>query len=318
MPPSGRAGSLIVGEQPASVLYFLQVHLLYTTLVCLGAWALSSVGAVSATVKYWIWLLASLNFAIPMGGFIDRFGALNIDGASQLRPLVRLDLVLIRSPLSVAAFSALWLVGCLVMLLWLALRIRAERRGHRAIAQAGGPDFHVEGVPVHYTASPIGPSVVGLIRSRIQLPRGIEHLLSESELAAVLMHEVTHAKRRDNLLRLVHEVVLCILWFNPLLWLSRRRLSLYRELSCDESVLRRRCGPFLVSALAKVASPESVPVLRSAATSLIRQRLERLLGEPPRRHRLANTLIIAAFGAVLLAGTILTVAHTACCLVPRG
>jgi beta-lactamase regulating signal transducer with metallopeptidase domain len=303
----------------APALYFLQVHLLYSTLVCLGAWALTSARAASATAKYWIWLAASLNFAIPIGGFIDRFGATDFDGASQLGPLAALDLSLARSPLPVAALSALWLAGCAAMLLRLAMRIGDERRAHRAIARTRVPDFQVEGVPVHYTPSPSGPSVEGMVRSHIQLPRGIGQLLSENELAAVLLHEVTHAKRRDNLLRLTHEIVLCILWFHPLLWLSRQRLALYRELSCDESVLRRRCGRFLVSALAKLANPESALVLRSAATSLVGQRLDRLLaGEPPRRHRLGNTLTIAAFGGALLTGIFLTVAHTACCLVPRG
>lgn len=303
----------------APALYFLQVHLLYATLVCLGAWALTSTRAAGATAKYWIWLAASLNFAIPLGGFIDRFGAVDIDGASQLGPLAALDLSLARSPQVVAALSALWFAGCAAMLLRLAMRIRDERRAHHAIARARVPDFQVEGVPVHYTASPIGPSVDGMVRSYIHLPRGIEQLLSENELAAVLLHEVTHAKRRDNLLRLTHEIVLCILWFHPLLWLSRQRLALYGELSCDESVQRRRCGHFLVSALAKLASPESELVLRSAATSLVGQRLDCLLaGKPPRPHRLANTLTIAAFGAALLTGIFFTVAHTACCLVPRG
>jgi beta-lactamase regulating signal transducer with metallopeptidase domain len=312
-------GELTVGEHLAPALYFLQVHLLYTTLVCLGAWALTSVRAASGTAKYWIWLAASLNFAIPLGGFIDRFGATHVDGASQLDPLAALDLSLARSPLPMAALGALWLAGCAAMLLRLAMRIRDERRAHRAITRGRVADFQVEGVPVHYTASEAGPSVAGMVRSHIHLPRGIDQLLSENELAAVLLHEVAHAKRHDNLSRVTHEIVLCVLWFHPLLWLSRERLALYRELSCDESVMRRRCGRFLVSALAKLAGPASALVLRSAATSLVGQRLDRLLAEePPRRYRLANTLTIAAFGGVLLTGIFLTVAHTACCLVPRG
>jgi hypothetical protein len=88
-------------------------------------------------------------------------------------------------------------------------------------------------------------------------------------------------------------------------------------LSCDETVLRRSSGRFLVSALAKLAPPESSLVLRSAAGSLLRQRLERLLAaEPPAARPLRNTLMIAAFSVLLVTAVCFTVAHTACCLVP--
>ena len=40
------------------------------------------------------------------------------------------------------------------------------------------------------------------------------------------------------MIRLVHEAGVCAFWFHPLVWLTGSRLALYRELSCDESVLR--------------------------------------------------------------------------------
>ena len=56
-------------------------------------------------------------------------------------------------------------------------------------------------------------------------------------MRAVLLHEATHARRRDNLIRLFQELVLCAVWFHPLAWVTSSRLALYRELSCDESVV---------------------------------------------------------------------------------
>ena len=73
------AGS--VREHLAPALYFLQVHLLYATLVGLGAWALTSLRSASVTAKLRIWTAASLNFALPVGGSIDRFGATELPGA---------------------------------------------------------------------------------------------------------------------------------------------------------------------------------------------------------------------------------------------
>jgi hypothetical protein len=103
------------------------------------------------------------------------------------------------------------------------------------------------------------------------------------------------------------------------LWLTGARLALYRELSCDESVLSVNCGRFLVSALAKLARPESSFVLRSAAISLVSHRLDRLLAPAlPAGNRLLNGLMVVSFGVLLLSGVFLTVAHTACCLLPVG
>jgi beta-lactamase regulating signal transducer with metallopeptidase domain len=133
----------------------------------------------------------------------------------------------------------------------------------------------------------------------------------------VLLYEVTHARRRDNLLRLIHELAQCLLWFHPLLWLTGSRLALYRELSCDASVLKGSNGSLLVSALAKLTSPENGHVLRSAARSLVAHRLDRLLAPATAEaNRRLKAVLVAAFATLLLAGVVLTVANTACCLVP--
>jgi beta-lactamase regulating signal transducer with metallopeptidase domain len=304
-----------VREHLAPVLYFVQVHLLYATLVGFAAWALTSLCSASVTTKFWVWTAASLNFALPVGGLIDRFGAAEFPGARQLGPLAAFDLRLVQHPLLAALLCALWVSGAVLMLLRLAVRILRERRGRDAL---GAPDFRVQGVPVHITAGCGGPAVHGMVRTRICLPVGIEGLLSQRELDAVLLHEVTHAKRRDNLLGLIHEVAQCVLWFHPLLWLTGARLLMYRELSCDESVLSASHGRWLVSALAKMARSESsLVLLRSAATSLVSHRLDRLLAPAmPAANRLPNALLLAGFSVLLLSAVLLTIAHTACCLVP--
>lgn len=314
-PASITRGTSGVREHLAPALYFLQVHLLYATLVAFGAWALTPLRRASVTAKFWVWTAASLNFALPVGGFIDRFGATDFPGARQLGPLAAFDLKLAQHPLLAALLCALWLSGAVLMLARLAVRIVRERR-ERGRDALGAPDFRVRGVPVHITAGCRGPAVHGIVRTRICLPPGMEDLLSRRELDAVLLHEVTHAKRRDNLLGLIHEVAQCVLWFHPLLWITGARLALYRELSCDESVLSASHGRLLVSALAKLAGPESSLVLRSAATSLVSRRLDRLLAPAmPAADRLINGLLLAGFSVLLLSAVLLTVAHTACCLV---
>jgi beta-lactamase regulating signal transducer with metallopeptidase domain len=143
-------------------------------------------------------------------------------------------------------------------------------------------------------------------------------LLSAPELDAVLIHEATHARRHDNLIRLIHEAGLCALWFHPFVWLTGSRLALYRELSCDESVIRSAHGEDLVSALAKLATPQEPLLLRAGASSFLTYRLARLSGEQPRcLSRTDGALGTAVFAASLIGGVWGTVSHTACCFLLR-
>jgi beta-lactamase regulating signal transducer with metallopeptidase domain len=200
------------------------------------------------------------------------------------------------------------------MLIRLWSRLRAERRALGPARSPGG--FLFRGVPVCLEDSPSPPAVRGLLLPRIWLPRGIDRLLSADEMRAVLLHEVTHARRRDNLIRLFQEVVLCAVWFHPLAWLTRSRLALYRELSCDESVVDSALGGDLVRALGKLAGPEHGGFLQATAGSFLADRLAMLGGDRPRRAGLlADAVLVAVFAAVLLLGAYETISHTACCFV---
>jgi bla regulator protein blaR1 len=310
-------------EHLAATLYYLEIHLLYASIVCCAAWALSAIPRASATIKYWIWVAASLNFLVPVAGFLDGFGGVSVSWANELRTLGDLGVALSRNAPVAACLLAVWALGAALMLARLLWRIRTEERevGALAAEQGSAPaaDFRRRGIAVRFARTRQAPAVAGVLRPHISLPEGIGELLSEAELDAVLMHELTHARRRDNLLRLLHELVLCGLWFHPLVWLARSRLALYRELSCDEPVIRSARGGELVSALAKLANPRGEFVLRASAASFLSDRLDRLTEEGPTRpSRGLNSVLTVVFCAVLTASVIETIAHTACCIaVPR-
>jgi beta-lactamase regulating signal transducer with metallopeptidase domain len=305
-------------EHLAATLYYLEIHLLYASIVCCAAWALSAIPRGSATVKYWIWVVASLNFLIPLGGLLDGFGGVSFSWANELRTFGDFGVVLSRNATAAVLLLAVWVMGTGLMLARLLSRIRAEQREARQLAagQASTPSgFQRRGVPVRFARTRQAPSVAGVLCPHISMPEGIEQLLSGSELDAVLMHELTHARRRDNLLRLLHELVLCGLWFHPLVWLARSRLALYRELSCDEPVIRSALGGELISALSKLANPQGEVVLRASAASFLSDRLDRLTEQGPSRpSRALNSVLTVVFCAVLTASVIGTIAHTACCI----
>jgi beta-lactamase regulating signal transducer with metallopeptidase domain len=303
-------------EHVAPFVYYLEVHLLYASVLCLAAWALTSIRGTSATWKYWVWVVTSLNFIVPVAGFFDRFGASRVTWARQLKGLDTVGIGISHHLTVGGLLVGVWLCGTTVMLARLVWRVRADRQDSHA---GGSPSrsrrsFCVHGIPVRFSGAAQAPSVEGLVRPNISLPRGIDRLLSKPELNAVLAHEVTHARRRDNLIGLVHELALCGLWFHPLVWLTAFRLALYRELSCDDSVIARAHGADLVTALAKLANPQEPFLLRARASSFMNLRVARLVASEPQEPCVAaNALLAVLFGALLIASILGAIAHTPGC-----
>jgi beta-lactamase regulating signal transducer with metallopeptidase domain len=308
-------------EQIARPLYYLGIHLLYASLVWLAAWLLTAIPRGSDTTKHWIWAATSLNFMLPLGAVVDKSLARHLGWASPLGIIGDAGLRIAEDGVLASILGTVWLLGTVLMLTRLCLRLRDEWLPGQEFEDHSGDQeramFLAQGVPVRFGRASQPPSVDGLLRPRISLPSGIDRLLSEDELDAVLIHEIAHAKRRDNLIRLVHEIGLCALWFHPLVWIAGARLSLYRELSCDESVIRCARGGDLVSALAKLANPELPFLLQARASSFLSLRIAHLMTPQLQTGRLASTLLAMTFGAALMIGVFQTVAHTACCFLTK-
>jgi len=301
-------------EYIARPVYYVGVHLFFASLVWFATSVLTRLVRGSAAAKYWVWVATSLNFVLPLGAILDRSLAMHLAWA---RPLGTIGELGLRVADHAVLVGSAWLLGAVVMAVRLGLRIRACRRGAPVVAAVGPPSrpaFFVGGTPVRFTRLHGGPRVDGVLRQYISLPSDIDRLLTKSELDAVLLHEAAHARRRDNLIWLVHEAGLCLLWFHPLVWITGSRMALHRELSCDESVIERARGRDLLTALAKLANPEGGLLLEASASSFLAHRVERLSADRPRRTSVAsNALLIAAFAGSILAGVFETVAHTACC-----
>jgi beta-lactamase regulating signal transducer with metallopeptidase domain len=300
-------------EHIVRAFYYAGIHLLYASIVCLLASALTSIPRGSATTKYWIWLAASLNFFLPVAAVLDRLAAAHLSWASPLGIIGGAINDLLQNAWASAVLGLTWLLGAALMFTRLCWRIRAE---HRTTSEERR-GFLAHGITVEFAGNGHGPEVTGFLFPRIALPAGIDRILSEREVNAVLIHEMTHARRRDNLTRLMYEAGLCALWFHPLVWLAGSRLALYRELSCDERVIQSGHAEDLLSALGKLADPEAV-LFAVTASSFLGHRLARLAAAQPRRIcRTESTLLTAVFAAVLLGGVFETVAHTACCFLAK-
>ena len=97
------------------------------------------------------------------------------------------------------------------------------------------------GIDVRSTPGVMEPGVVGLWRPVLLVPSGLEDDLTPRQLAAVLTHELSHIRRRDNVTAAVHMIAEAVFWFHPLVWWIGSRLVDERERACDQEVLRT-CG----------------------------------------------------------------------------
>jgi beta-lactamase regulating signal transducer with metallopeptidase domain len=214
-----------------------------------------------AHVRYGLWFGASIKFFLPFA-FLIALGR-QLEWAPAVReaasPAVSATMVRISEPFFEAmpavlptppasrptigwiaiVLPAIWACGCMTIAL---IRVRLWRR-IRIILRASTPLTlpGIEtppGLQIRSTEGLLEPGVVGLWHPALILPAGLEHDLTPSQLRAVVSHEVSHVRRRDNLTAEVHMLVEVLFWFHPLVWWIGSRLVDERERACDEEVLR--------------------------------------------------------------------------------
>ena len=128
------------------------------------------------------------------------------------------------------SISILLVILCIIMYLLITLKLRKSK------------EYLVNGNKVYKSDKVDSPVVIGLFKTKIILSSNIEEIVSEDELNYIIEHEKTHIRRFDPLLRIISILVLCIHWFNPLVWLAFFFSNKDRETSCDETVLRKSNG----------------------------------------------------------------------------
>ena len=97
------------------------------------------------------------------------------------------------------------------------------------------------------------PMLIGFFRPRIILPA---HEWEDKELSYIFVHELIHYKQRDMFYKWLIQIVVCVHWFNPFVYLLEKEVNKSCELSCDEKVIsvlddkaRREYGDTLISFL---------------------------------------------------------------------
>jgi len=87
------------------------------------------------------------------------------------------------------------------------------------------------------------PTALGLVKPAIVIPEWVMQELSVDELNQILLHELAHLRRWDDWTNLAQKIVKALFFFHPAVWWIEPRLSLEREMACDEAVLAETASP---------------------------------------------------------------------------
>jgi TonB family protein len=303
--------------------------------------------------RYSVWLLALARLAVPSLLFVWLGQQVRFDLASlspqhanvphsavQVLPIVsrvvepisfqpnapasRLEPKARHSELYFVA-TLIWLAGLVVLVCW---RVRRGLVSWRAVKAGVRVDagretealdraravLSVERRIGLVLSSAIGvPGVWGLWRPVVALPERLAEDLSDDEVEAIMMHEVVHVKRRDNLASLFQMGLSCLLWFYPVVWLLERRLLHEREQACDEEVLQGKGSKVYVSGILKVVRfclDSKMAGVSSVTGSNLKRRIENIMSDPMQRKLTSwHVVSISLFVAVLVMSGVVAASH---------
>jgi TonB family protein len=294
--------------------------------------------------RHTIWLIAGLKFALPSALllFLMESAGLRLpdwsgpiaDGANPLAAVGQFTDPLLQGTAAGVGTSAAsghselycgltlaWLSGVAILLaLWVARRLqfsRAVRAGHSLISWREAKALHralsLLGIPgdvdLIVSSGVNEPGVWRVLRPAIVLPAAMANDLTDAELEAVLLHELIHIGRRDNLVSNLHMMLCCLFWFHPLTWIIDGRLLNERERACDEAVIRLAGGSDVyASSLLKVLRfclGWRVAGVSQAAGSNLRRRVERIMAnDSDRKLRISHRVIVATVATLVVAFSI--------------
>jgi beta-lactamase regulating signal transducer with metallopeptidase domain len=87
------------------------------------------------------------------------------------------------------------------------------------------------------------PTALGLVNPAIVIPAWVMQELSPEELNQILLHEIAHLRRWDDWTNLAQKLVKALFFFHPAVWWIEKKVSLEREMACDDAVLAETASP---------------------------------------------------------------------------
>jgi uncharacterized protein (TIGR03435 family) len=270
-----------------------------------------------ARVRYWLWIAASVKFLLPLSWLTALGAQIEWQSPAAVQPAAAFVVEQVLSPPAPGIVLAsppqtsilpwtvigIWLAGFAATLFWWWRQWMPLRSALRAATPLPLDDvYDTKGLRLLTSGAAFEPGVVGIWRPVLLVPDDLIAHLTPAQMNALIAHEHSHVRHRDNLFAAVHMVVEAIFWFHPLIWWIERRLIDERERACDEDVLRSGSHPddyaegILAVCRLNVRGP--VPCVAGITGSNLRRRIESILrgalGRPVSAGQRAALVLAAA------------------------
>ena len=95
-----------------------------------------------------------------------------------------------------------------------------------------------EKVNLVYTYKINNPCIYGFIKPSIFIPMKILESISEDEFKYVLLHELSHFKRKDTLVNWILIILNIVYWYNPVIWYGFYKMRQDCEVACDNCAIK--------------------------------------------------------------------------------
>jgi len=154
----------------------------------------------------------------------------------------------------------------------------------------------------------MSPILVGVLKPMILLPPALLNTCTTEQIEMILLHELAHVRRWDPWVNLSLQIVKCLLFFHPAVWILSRWIRIECESCCDEIVLQQTGEPqTYAETLAYLAMPNGFPLVSSLALAQhpLVGRIRRILQWQDRSLRFSPVLFM---GLILVFLTGLTMA----------
>jgi len=143
-------------------------------------------------------------------------------------------------------------------------------------------------VPIYVSDLITSPVTIGFLKPIILMPIAALTNLTQKQVEAVLLHELSHIRRYDYFINLLISFIRTILYFNPFVRLFAKTIERERERSCDEMVIQFEYDPHgYASALLILEKNNfirpSIAVAVSGQRRDLLYRIEKILGIEKRK-----------------------------------
>ncbi len=181
--------------------------------------------------------------------------------------------------------GGIWALGVLVLLVLAFVSFWKVRRRVGASIECSPGVRLCDGIDT--------PFLLGLFRPAIYLPSG----LPEDEREYVLAHEIAHKRHGDCVWKLLGYGLLCVYWFDPLVWLGYNLFCRDLELACDERVVKgyslsekKRYASVLLSNSVPRGAISVCPLAFGEVG--VKERVKRVLDKKPTKVLIALALVL--------------------------